>query len=76
LLFIALVGSLLLTWSLANSSWTQRIPVWHALFTIALPVATTALFPFIGFFAPIFGFWICVAGIVSRIIRAEQRCAA
>jgi hypothetical protein len=73
LLFIALAGSSLLSWSLANSGWTQRIPMWNALFMIALPVATTALFPFLGFFAPIFGFWICVAGIVSRIIRAEQK---
>jgi hypothetical protein len=40
---------------------------------IALPVATTALFPVLGLFAPIFGFWICVASIVSRIIRAEQK---
>jgi hypothetical protein len=76
LLFLALVGASLLTWHVATSTRTSRIPLWHALLMIALPVATTALFPFLGFFAPIFGFWICVAGIVLRIIRAEQKSAA
>jgi hypothetical protein len=73
LLFIALVGAWLLTWSLATSSRNQTFPVWQALFIFAIPLATTALFPYLGFFAPIFAFWISVAGLVGRLIRADRK---
>jgi magnesium-transporting ATPase (P-type) len=73
LLFLGLVGASLLTWHVATSTRTSRIPLWHALFMIALPVATTALFPFLGFFAPIFAFWICATGLVILAIRADRK---
>jgi predicted secreted protein len=72
LLFLGLVGASLMTWRLATSTRTNTIPLWQAVILVALPVATTALFPFLGFFAPIFAFWICVAGLVIRAIRADR----
>ena len=73
LLFVALVGASLLSWSLAPSSRTKQIPLWQALFIFAIPFATTALFPYLGFFAPIFAFWISVPVIVGRVIRADRK---
>ncbi len=47
----------------------ERFRWYEILFVASMPIAATALLPLIGFFGPIFGFWICLFGFGVRQVR-------
>lgn len=65
----ALIAVLTIGLSLGVLPLAARFRWYEILFVVSMPIAATALLPLIGFFGPIFGFWICLFGFGVRQVR-------